>query len=358
MKILQVINQLEPGGAEILVRDLVIEMQARGADVSIYLLKSTGSGLEVELKSAGVKVYCGAQSSVRSIKQVFFLAKHIRENKYDVIHAHLFPSQLWLPLASRMSGVRSLLICTEHNTYYRRREKFYYRILDSYLFKKYDAVIGVSDNTKLALEKYLPFLKGLVVSVPNGVQLSKFQYAEFYSKEVFFDNQLPIVIAVGRLHPQKNYSILIEAISKIENVNLIVVGEGEERAKLEGQIKAKGLQSRVRLLGNRSDIPRLLKTADMFVMSSLWEGLSIAMLEAMAAEIPLIVTTIPGVVDWVGDAGLFVQPNNADEIAKGIEEILNNSSLKRQLVEAGKLKSNEYSLTKVLERHLEVYSNC
>lgn len=355
MKVLQVINQLEPGGAEILVRDLSIEMSDKGVDISIYLLKSTNSDLEKDLKDKEIRCYFGVKGSPRSMRQVIALASHLKKHNYDVVHSHLFPSQLWLPLACKIARVSPRLICTEHNTYYRRREKWYYKLLDKYLFKRYDFVVGVSQKASESLENYMPFLNRKIHTILNGVPLAKFKNANSNTNSKFFNNDFPIVVSVGRLHPQKNFPVLIEAMSQLSKINLIIVGDGKERTRLQDLIEKKGLTERILLLGKRNDIPSLLKSSDIFVLPSNWEGFGIVILEAMAVKIPVIVTAIPGVTEWVGKGAYLVKPNSPSDIAKGITELLNKPIIRQQMIDVSQNIIEDYSIDKVADRHLNLY---
>src|SRR5690606_20106659 len=126
-----------------------------------------------------------------------------------------------------------------------------------------------------------------------------------------------------RLEPYKGYSYLIEAMSTIpasERPLAVVAGDGPERQRLESQAATAGVQDDVRFLGNRSDIPRLLAAADIFVLPSLWEGLPLAVLEAMASGLPPVVTRVGGNAEIIedGKSGLLVPPADTQALAESL----------------------------------------
>src|SRR2546422_808963 len=116
MRVLQIINALEPAGAETFLRDLTLGLARRGIEPTVYLLHSTGSALERSLAEAGIPMHCAAAGPLRSPQHVVALARHLSARAYDVVHTHLFPSQLWGALAARVANIRTPLLTTEQST--------------------------------------------------------------------------------------------------------------------------------------------------------------------------------------------------------------------------------------------------
>lgn len=146
MKVLQVIHNLELAGAEVLVRDLVIGLNRRGVECSVYLLQSTGSQLERSLRlhlqkqmqgrETDAAVYGKGRSSLYSPLQPWRLAAHLRAHRYDIVHVHLFPAQFWAAAALKFANLASPLMITEHSSYnYRRRP--IYRPLDRWIYAQF-----------------------------------------------------------------------------------------------------------------------------------------------------------------------------------------------------------------------------
>jgi glycosyltransferase involved in cell wall biosynthesis len=147
--------------------------------------------------------------------------------------------------------------------------------------------------------------------------------------------------SVGRLHPQKGYDLLLQAVgflhTRIPTLRVLIVGEGEARPALEQQRRELGLEEVVIFAGERRDIPAMLSALDGFVSASRWEGLSNAVLEAAAAGLPVIATRVGGTPEIVldGETGLLVEPEDAQGLATAILQLYENPELRRRLGQAG-----------------------
>jgi glycosyltransferase involved in cell wall biosynthesis len=150
--------------------------------------------------------------------------------------------------------------------------------------------------------------------------------------------ELPVIFTAARLHNQKGHAHLLEAAALVPDALFLLAGDGPERARLEGRARQLGIEGRVRFLGQRRDIPELLAICDLFVLPSLYEGLPLSLLEAMAAGKPVIAAAIPGndeiIID--GKTGLLVPPGSAADLAASIRRLLSDSALAAQFAEAGK----------------------
>jgi glycosyltransferase involved in cell wall biosynthesis len=171
----------------------------------------------------------------------------------------------------------------------------------------------------------------------------------------------PLVIAVGRLAPQKALSDLLRAFALLRTPDptpqLRIVGRGRLRSALQSEIDALGLRDRVRLLGLRSDVPRLLAASDLYVSSSHWEGLPVAMLEAMAAGVPVIATEVgdvPRVLD--PGCGVLVPPRDPAALARAIAELIADPVRRRRLAAGGRSRVRaQFGLQAWADRHMMLY---
>jgi len=166
------------------------------------------------------------------------------------------------------------------------------------------------------------------------------------------------VLTVARLDPQKGLHDLVAAAALVPEARVMVVGEGPERRALETRIAHLGLGDRVHLLGFRSDVPDLLAGSDLFVLPSLFEGLPLSILEAMAAGKPVVATAIGGndeaVVD--GATGLLVPPGDPRALADAIRALLRDPERRRRLGEAGRRRAEaEFSAPAMVRRVAAVY---
>lgn len=163
---------------------------------------------------------------------------------------------------------------------------------------------------------------------------------EDFRKSIGIGPRQKMLLVVGRLVVQKGHAVLLEAISKMRDTEavFVFVGEGPLGEQLAQRVRELKLEQRVLFLGARTDVSELLSAADIFVQPSLWEGLSIALLEALSAELPVVATRVEGVVDVVENeqSALLVAPNDPAALAGAIDHLLADEPLRKQIAKAGK----------------------
>ncbi|TVP50597.1 MAG: glycosyltransferase family 1 protein [Halomonas sp.] len=168
-----------------------------------------------------------------------------------------------------------------------------------------------------------------------------------------------VVVSVGRLSEQKNLSLLIDALARVSvhNFTLKIAGEGPQRDALEAQVESLGLSSNVEFLGNVQGINALLNSADIFVMSSEWEGLPIAQIEATLSGLPVVVTNVGGCAEVVHRVanGLVVDDLVPDEFARQLDILLTDHLLRQKLSKNALLYSSDYRIDVAANKHLDMY---
>jgi glycosyltransferase involved in cell wall biosynthesis len=168
-----------------------------------------------------------------------------------------------------------------------------------------------------------------------------------------------VVLTLARLVWRKGLGTLLDAAAFVPEVIFAIAGEGEERPALEARIRQLGLEERVRLLGQRNDVPALLASCDLFVLPSLFEGLPLSILEAMAAGKPVIATAVPGTREVVreGETGLLFPPGDAPALARAITTVLTDRGLASRLGRAGQARARQEFSAEMMARQVEaVYS--
>lgn len=363
IKILHVINNLGSGGAEKVIVDLVTTLKDRAdCRVEVLLLTTKNNVRAKELVEAGIKIQVVKHNDTYDFRNITSITRKINEGEYDVVHTHLFPTQYWVAISKWfVKNKDTVFITTEHSTNNRRRGKWYFRGIDQYMYAQYDAIITVGSESKANIEEWLNLKNSSrIFSIENGVDLSEIAAAEPYARKsdlVASVEEDDILIGmVARFDAPKDQGSVIKAMSLLpENHHLLLVGEGELEAKNKKKAMKYNVASRVHFLGFREDVYRILKTLDIVVLSSGFEGLSISSLEALAAGKPFIASRVPGLEGLVKDSGLLFEFGDERELASIIEKLVEYPDYYQEISKKCFEKSKEYSIQRTSEKHQEVY---
>ncbi|MDH7496820.1 MAG: glycosyltransferase [Syntrophomonadaceae bacterium] len=353
MRVLHIINSLQVGGAETLLVNLVSALRESGCEVSIHALQRTDSVLEYRAK--GIFSITFAEGRLRSPLQVDGLRRRLGWDDYDVIHVHLFPAQLWVPIALRTARRRTLLITTEHSTHNHRR-KALLRPVDRWMYMQYAAIVCVSDAVQRSLQAWVPQTEGIVHVIPNGIPVSQFGTATALTREALVGSGGgPIVLSVARFEEEKDHATLLRAMRRLEDAHLVLVGDGSTRPLVESQVVSMGLKDRVHFLGRRSDVARIMKACDVYVQSSRWEGFSLSVVEAMASGLPVVASAVPGLRETVGEAGILFPAGDDERLAQELKRVLSNSAMREELRERGFKRVVNFDISHTAQAHLTLY---
>jgi glycosyltransferase involved in cell wall biosynthesis len=354
VKLLIVINSLILAGAEVLVADLAPLLEERGIDVTFYLLKKLHGPLEARLHQRKTDFLENHSNRIYSPAHVFELRPRLRD--YDLVHTHLFPAQLWVALARKNGGKRPVFVTTEHNTENHRR-KGWLRPLDLYFYRQYDHIISNSGATHRRLFEWLPELKVESSVIENGISLSRFKNANGLNREELgVPARAPLLVSVARLQRQKDHVTILRAFAKVpSSAHLLLVGDGELRSELEKLAQDLGVSERTHFLGRRADVPSVLRTADIFIHATHSDGFCLAVVEAMAAGLPVVVTGVAGLTEVVGDAGVQVAPQAADQMAEEISHLLASQSLRAELCRKGQARAQKFDIATTADAYAALY---
>lgn len=273
------------------------------------------------------------------------LRRWLRERRIQVVHSHMFQSSLCAAPVARLAGVPAVIETPHVNEQWRRGWKKSF-VVDRIVGRLVDAFIAVSraNARYLVEEKRLP--RGKVHVVANGIDPSRFlhpsEHTAILSQKLGFASSHRILLMIARLEPQKGHSVLIRAMadihSKLPSTRLVLLGEGSLREELEQQCCSMGLQAVVRFAGWQANVEDWLSLADVVVLPSLYEGLPLAAIEALAAGRPIVATDVDGTPEVVldGQTGLTVPPGDSDALAASIVRLLSDPKLARKLGLAGR----------------------
>lgn len=352
MKILQVITSLKIGGAEKLIVDMVPLYQERGYDVDVLLFDGEDTPFKELLMAKGITVYeTGRGRSVYHPINLLKLIPFLRQ--YDIVHTHNTAPQLFAAIGSLFCS--AVLCTTEHNTANRRRDWPWYAAVDRWMYRRYQSVICISDKAEENLVKYLGSSQH-VKTIYNGVNLDTFRTAE--PDETLRPKGKKIVTMVAGFRCQKDQDTLIKAMKHLSaDYELWLVGDGERRDILENLVKHEGLEDQVRFWGIRSDIPTLLKTSDIIVMSSHYEGLSLSSIEGMSVGKPFVASDVDGLHEITAGAGLMFPHEDDKALAEIINRLMVDTELYCNVADSCMKRAESYDINSMVDKYLEVYKH-
>lgn len=357
MKVLHITNSLGMGGAEKLLEEAIPLYNNLGVPTDILLFDGTEFPFLKSLKKTNPEnIFVLNANSVYNPLNVLKIIPYLK--KYDIIHVHLFPALYWVAFAKIFSFYKGKMVYTEHSTNNKRRKSPLFRIIDKFIYKKYDKIIAITDEVKDALISHLNLKDTTKITVVcNGVNLSKITNAKTLDKKEFFkDNDSVIVLQVARFYEPKDHATLIKAIASLPNkFKLLLVGEGVLKTKNEVLVNELKINDRVLFLGARMDIPSLLKTADIVVLSSKYEGLSLSCVEGMASGRPFVASNAPGLGTVVKDAGVLFPVGDEKSLANTILELESNPAYYLKVAENGMRKASEYDIEVMVNKIIDLY---
>tara|TARA_R110002049_G_scaffold293219_7_gene478119 strand:- start:6121 stop:7212 length:1092 start_codon:yes stop_codon:yes gene_type:complete len=361
MKILQIINSLDTGGAEkLLLESIPLFNKEENINMDLAVLNDKQSPfLEQLIKKNCSKVFILSNKSPYNPVNIIKIIPLLK--KYDVIHVHLFPSLYWVGLAKLLSFSKTKLIYTEHSTSNRRRANFIFKIIDKLIYNQYLKIITISEDVDKTIKKHLNFKESKFELIQNGVNLNTIKKESGYLKSDLMkglNESHKLIVQVSSFRFPKDQKTVIKALDTLpENVILLLVGDGPLRVECEQLSKKMNLTERVIFLGIRMDVPKILKTADIVVLSSHHEGLSLASIEGMASGNPFIASDVPGLRDIVKSAGLLFPDSDHKTLAKKIYEVLVNDILYNQIVEKCLERSEKYNIQKTVQKQVNLYKD-
>ena len=363
-RVLQLITLSDWGGAQQCVLSL-----ARGLRDHYDMTVACGSDgpLVDRLRREGIRVI-EVPSLVRTprflsdIKTLWTLARVMHAERFALVHCHSTKAGLLGRIAARIAGVPAVLF-TAHGWQFAGEWPAVMRlamVVSEWVTGRLStAIVCVSHYDRvLALKMHLAAPDRMVV-VHNGVDPSP-----------WLGNGLPpdpqdcarpcTAVMVGRLTVQKDPATLLAAWRAVPRPHrLILVGDGPLLPDLMAQVRRDGLEERVTFMASTTDIPALLRTADVFVLSSRWEGLPLAIIEAMMSGLPVVGTRVGGVAEVMvdGETGLLVPPKDPEALASALNRLLEDAGLRRQMGEAGRRRAlDRFTEARMLAETTAVYS--
>ena len=358
MKIAILVSLFPPkwlAGTEIATYNIAKYLAGRGHEV--HVITTLDKGLPKESMEKGVYVHRIFWRKIRFLgimlfwMKIFLLLKRVNPN---IIHVQ--------SVGIGISAFLSKKILKKPYIVWGRGSEVYLpwmfkKQISKLVLKNADAVIALTEDMKKEIKKSYDID---ISVIPNGINLKNF---ENISKEKIRSKDGKIILFVGTLRPVKGVRYLIEAMKIIRqrnpNTRLMLVGDGEDREKLEGLVGEFDLKKCVSFVGRvqNEKVPVYMAASDVFVLPSLSEGFPVVSLEAMASGLPIIATNVGGLPEVVqnGENGFLIEPRNSEEIAEKILLILRDNRLRERISRNNKEKSKEYGWETIVKRLEEVY---
>lgn len=356
---LLVVTLAEVGGAQTYVASLLPALVGR-FDVAVA---AHGPGPLLEAAEAAGARFLPLRSVRRPIRPwrdlvgLIELTRLLRRERPDILHANSSKAGILGRLAGFFARV-PIRIFTAHGWAFAAHSglsSLVYRLADRLVRPLTTVTICVSESERSAGLAAKTCAPERTVVIPNAVDVAGAPRSKSHNRA------RPLILAVGRLKAPKDFTTLVRAFGGLtpDSFEGLIVGDGPDRLQLEEEITALGLSGRVRLAGERKDVPKLLATADAFVLPSTSEGLPVSVLEAMAAGLPVVASRVGGVPEVVvgGKTGLLVDPGDPDKLADALGRIVADRALRCRLGAAGRARAEQvFDLDPFRREHVELYS--
>ncbi|MCX8037469.1 MAG: glycosyltransferase [Candidatus Sumerlaeia bacterium] len=358
--IARVITWLPPGGIEKRLAALLPRLNQPPFRVSVVCLRERGA-LADELERAGVPVVVLPMRSRLSPGGIARLARWFRRGQVDLVHSHMYRSNVPATFAARTAGIRAVL-CQVHNI--NTWETWRQRWMDRWLLRWRRAMIAVSEEVKRDVVANLRCPPDRVRVLYNGIDLSEYERAvrspALLRRMGVPDGRL-VVVVLARLVEQKGHLRLLHALESMRAdlppCHFLFVGEGGMRETIEREIRRRGLDDLVTLTGHRADVPAILASSDVSVLPSDREGFSNAIVESLAAGVPVVATDVGGNREAVisGECGYLVPPDDSNALAQAIKTVLDDGALRRRMSESARRRAQRFSLDRMLDETRQLY---
>lgn len=362
MRVLTLIDTLKSAGAERLSVQIASRLDPDRFEpwfcVSRWERRERSAGTDAliaELRAAGVKLVTLHRRGRADVWRWAPLVKTLRQERIDVLHAHMFTSNAWGTVLGRLART-PVVVAHEHTWSFEGAPLR--RLLDRELIARFgDAFVACSKEDMRRMIEIEQIRPEHLRLIPNGIPTPAAGGSRDVRAELGIPRDAPVVGAVGRLMPQKSFDVLLHAAARLRGelpaLQVLIVGDGDERAALESLAEELGLRGTVRFLGVRPDVPDVLAALDVAALSSTAEGTPLAVLEYMEAARPVVATRVGGLSELIeeGVQGLLVEPGDPQALAGALAVLLRDPARREAMGAAGReRRRREYDLDTMVRR--------
>ncbi len=353
LRICHVSMTLKTGGLERLLVEFGRFHQPQNVALTFVALGELGPPA-VDLQNAGFEVISLGVPQTKKAQAIRKLREILQARRIQVVHTHNTYPHFYGTLAARLAGVRTVI-----NTQHGRgcgpgwKSRLQFRIANQLSSR----VVGVSEDATRLCQGQDPLNARRMETIWNGIDLERFRFEG--------PQLVPTAVSVARLSPEKDYATLFRALPRViqhePRFQLLLVGDGSERPRLEQLADELGIRAHVQFLGERSDVPQILRTAGFFVSSSKTEGISLTLLEAMAVGLPIVTTRVGGNPEIVvpGETGKLVPSQDPAALAQAICDMLDEQPLWQTQADAARRRvETHFNARNMVRQYESLYREC
>lgn len=386
LSVMQVVSNLEVGGAQEVVRTLAENLTAAGCRVVVCTFRDGPLRREIERLGIPVVVLPDRQHSVIALpaflREMWQLRRRllalVDRHDVDVVQTHLLRTLDFLVLSLRRR--RKLRVFwtfqnanfdlrpdhLQRHGWLLRPKRLAHHLLYRWGARGVSGFVAVSEDVKRSILDTMRGIPAQKISVIfNSVDVAR--YGQRVDKtavrrQIGLSGDDQVLAVVATFKPQKGHRYLLDAVAEVVThapaLHVLLIGDGELRPALQAQTRALDLDAHVHFLGTRSDVPDLLAASDGFVLPSLWEGLSMALVEAMASRLPVIATAVSGTTQVMvhDETGLLVPPGDAPALAAAICQLLSDPGAAAAMGRRGRRRvERHFSARKQAQDHVALY---
>jgi L-malate glycosyltransferase len=328
------------GGSERVIYDIVRKLDKQR--FSILIIGFNDGPVRELYEKLGIRVIVLLKKGRYDFGFILRLRKILLAEAITIVNPHHFGPFLYTFLSTRKSGIK--LIYTEHSRWQLEQLPFFYKLINRIMLWRADAIVAISQQIQAYYLNILLLNENKVHLIPNGVDIALYQDKKsnnYLRERLGVDKQERIIGMVANIRPEKNHMLLISAFTnvanKYKNVKLLLVGLDCMDGKVQKFTEKSGVSDKIKFLGQRDDVPEVLKLLDIFCLPSINEGLPLTVLEAMAARVPVVGSDVIGINEVVTNNvnGLLFPSGNEHMLTESLLSILHDTSLGKRLSSAG-----------------------
>jgi glycosyltransferase involved in cell wall biosynthesis len=364
--VLTLTDSLGPGGAERVAVELAVRADPTRFQRSLCVTRSEAPNRTAQdsigrMQAEGVNVLRMDRRTRADLRAWRPLIGYLRSSRVDILHAHKFGSNVWAAVLGRLLRV-PVIVAHEHTWSFEGQPLR--KLVDRTIVARgSDVVIAVSEADRRRMIELVGMPANRVVLIPNGIPTPPPDDGAAIRAELGFGEDVPILALTAVLRDQKAIDVMLKAMAHLRTTQplaqLLIVGSGDQ-TRLRAEASRLGVADAVTFMGSRADVSKILAASDVGVLSSDFEGMPLAVLEYMAASLPVVATDVGGVPQIVdhGRSGLLVAPRDPAALAGAIETVLSDRALASSMGKAGHARQQrEFSVELMAERVSRLYDS-